>query len=408
MNATVTSPLDDARAAGAGAAAGATLLPGAAHFQVIEEPQYAASGSGEHLYVEIEKEGFTTDVIADALAKINGKRTVDIGYAGRKDRHAVTRQWFSIHFGDEAKLAKLSEALPTGGRVQVLTVTRHANKIRLGHLAGNRFRLGLGNIADPVGLQTALTALAHHGICNRFGIQRFGIGGANLRVARALAVQDYESAVALLVDPHGMWRWGQELPPGFRTGPEGRVLGALRKGANAASAVRAAGEQLHKLLVSAAQSEVFNAVLDGRKAAGLLHRFRVGDIGCTSFGAAFPVTAEELTSTNERAAPGVHDAFTTGPLPGMNRLAPSDKVLAEEQAWAAATEMKWSWFAKGGKLEAPGERRPLLMPFRLPPTVTVAGAVESGVTWVEFSLASGGYATEVLNQVGVAIPADRR
>ena len=387
---------------------GPTLLPGAAHFHVIEEPQYAASGAGEHLYVEIEKEGFTTDVVADALAKINGKRGVDIGYAGRKDRHAITRQWFSIHFGDESKLQNLTEALPTGGRVQVLTVTKHANKIRLGHLAGNQFRLGLGGVADPAALQVALTAFAQHGICNRFGPQRFGIGGANLRVARALAVRDYEAAVSLLVDPHGVWQWGQPLPTGFRTGPEGRVLGAVRKGANAPSAIRAAGDQLHKLLVSAAQSAVFNAVLDGRKAAGLLHTFRVGDIGCTSFGAAFPVTAEELTSTNARAVAGVHDAFTTGPLPGMNRLAPSPKVLAEEHAWAAATEMDWSWFAKGGALEAPGERRPLLMCFRQAPMVNAAVNSGSNVTWVTFSLASGGYATEVLNQVGVAIPSDRR
>ena len=398
MNATFPSNL----------AEGSTLIPGAAHFHVIEEPQYAASGAGEHLYVEIEKEGFTTDVVADALAKIHGKRGVDIGYAGRKDRHAVTRQWFSIHFGDESKLSQLTEALPTGGRVQVITVTKHANKIRLGHLAGNRFRLGLSGVTDPSALQAALTALAHHGICNRFGVQRFGIGGANLRVARALAVRDYEAAVSLLVDPHGVWQWGQPLPTGFRTGPEGRVLGAVRKGANAPSAIRAAGDQLLKLLVSAAQSAVFNAILDARKAAGLLHTFRVGDIGCTSFGAAFPVTADELASTNARAAAGVHDAFTTGPLPGMNRLSPSPMVLAQEQSWAASTAMEWSWFAKGGPLEAPGERRPLLMCFREAPVVSSGVGTEAGVTWVTFSLTSGGYATEVLNQVGVAIPADRR
>ena len=389
-------------------AEGSTLIPGAAHFHVIEEPQYAASGAGEHLYVEIEKEGFTTDVVADALAKIHGKRGVDIGYAGRKDRHAITRQWFSIHFGDESKLSQLTEALPTGGRVQVITVTKHVNKIRLGHLAGNQFRLGLSGVKDPAALQTALTALAQHGICNRFGVQRFGIGGANLRVARALAARDYEAAVSLLVDPHGVWQWGQPLPTGFRTGPEGRVLGAVRKGANAPSAIRAAGDQLLKLLVSAAQSAVFNAVLDARKAAGLLHTFRVGDIGCTSFGAAFPVTADELASTNARAAAGVHDAFTTGPLPGMNRLSPSPMVLAQEQSWASSTAMEWSWFAKGGPLEAPGERRPLLMCFRQAPVVTTEADSQAGITWVTFSLASGGYATEVLNQVGVAIPADRR
>ena len=106
---------------------GPRLVPGSTHFQVIEEPQYAASGAGEHLYVEIEKEGYTTDLLAEALAKTCGKRGVDIGYAGRKDRHAVTRQWFSIHFGDEKKLLGLADHLPANGRVEVKTISRHAN-----------------------------------------------------------------------------------------------------------------------------------------------------------------------------------------------------------------------------------------------------------------------------------------
>lgn len=383
---------------------GPALLPGAAHFHVIEEPQYAASGAGEHLYVEIEKEGYTTDMVAEALAKACGKRGVDVGYAGRKDRHAVTRQWFSVHFGEEARLAHLTDHLSANGRVQVHTVSRHANKLRVGHLAGNRFRLGIAGITDAAALQAALTALAHHGIRNRFGVQRFGIGGANLRVARAMAVGDHQAAVALLVDPLGVWQWGAPLPEGFRPGPEGRVLGSLRKGASAASAVRAAGDQLHDLLVSAAQSSIFNAVLAARDAAGLLHRFRPGDIGCTAFGAPFTVTEAELEQTNARAAAGVHDAFTTGPLPGANRLMPAPDVLAEEKQWAAETGMDWTWFAKGGPLEAPGERRPLLMRFRSAPVVQAT----DGITWIEFGLPAGGYATEVLAQVGITTPLDRR
>lgn len=377
-----------------------SLLPGAAHFQVCEDPAYAASGAGEHLYVEIEKEGLSTDVVVEALVKATGKRHKDIGYAGRKDRHAITRQWFSIHFGDEASLASLATHIPATGRVEVKTVSRHANKIRLGHLLGNRFKLGISGTVDPA----PFAKLTQEGIRNRFGPQRFGIGGANLLVAKAIATGNVQAAVERMVDPHGAWKWGEALPEGFRPGPEGRALGALRKGSDAKGALRAAGDQLHDLMVSAAQSAIFNAVVDARVAAGLLHRFRVGDIGCTSFGAPFAVTTEDLEQTNARAAIGVLDAFTTGPLPGTSRLAPSPEVLAEEHAWSAATGMDWTWFAKGGALEAPGERRPLLMRFRTPPTVTVDGPV----TWIEFALPSGGYATEVLLQAGIAIPADRR
>lgn len=377
------------------------LLPGSANFQVSEDPAYLPNGSGEHLYVDIEKEGLTTDQVAEALAKACGKKERDVGYAGRKDRHAITRQWFSVHFGDEAKLATLAERLPNG-RVHVHGVSRHANKLRLGHLAGNRFVLGLGG--DTTGVVERLAKLAHEGIRNRFGPQRFGVHGATLAIAKAWGAGDAEGAVARIVDPSGAWRWGEALPAGFRHGPEGQALGALRRGADARGALRAAGEPLRKLVASAGQSAVFNAVLDAREAAGLLHTFRVGDLGCTNKGAPFLVEADALADTNRRAAAGVLDAFTTAPLPGNSRLKPSSGVDAEERRWSAATGVDWSWFADGGTLESPGERRPLLVPFRIAPEVRSDGTT----TWVSFGLPSGSYATSVLEQIGVTLPDDRR
>ena len=381
----------------------ARLLPGSGNFHVIEDPAYAPSGAGEHLYVEIEKEGLTTDAVAEALAKACGRRAMEVGYAGRKDRHAVTRQWFSVHFGAEAGLATLAERLPSG-RVTVVQVTRHANKLRLGHLAGNRFRLGLADIANRDDLARRLATLARDGIRNRFGPQRFGVHGATLAIARAWGGGDVVRAVELIVDPSDTWRSGSPLPNGFRPGPEGRVLGMLRKGAEPAKALRAAGEDLRKLVASAGQSAVFNAILDARETAGLLHRMRPGDLGCNAKGAPFLLLPDELDATNARSAPGVLDAFCTGPLPGTSRLKPSPEVDAEERGWSSATGIDWSWFADGGALESPGERRPLVVPFRAAPTVTADGEV----TWVEFALPSGSYATSVLEQVGVAIPADRR
>jgi tRNA pseudouridine13 synthase len=379
------------------------LLPGPAHFHVDELPLYAPSGSGEHCYVQIEKEGLTTDAVQDALARCCGIATREIGYAGRKDRHAVTTQWFSLRIRDAAVLDHLADHV-RGGRVAVRQITRHGNKLRLGHLAGNRFRLGLAEVHDVDGLTRRLHEMQEQGVLNRFGPQRFGIAGANVRVAQAWARGDHDSAVALLVDPHGDWQVGQPLPEGFRPGPEGRVLGSLRKGAPPRQAFRAAGPQMLDLLVSAAQSAIFNAVLDARVAAGLLHRFRIGDLGLTSFGAAFSVAADALEDTNRRAAPGVLDAFTTGPLPGSSRLQPAPDIDAEERAWAASTGCDVAWFARGGPLEAPGERRSLVMRLLEPPTVAVA----DGITWLSFALPSGGYATEVLAQAGIAIPADRR
>jgi tRNA pseudouridine13 synthase len=378
------------------------LLAGSAHFHVTELPAYEPSGSGEHLYVLIEKEGLTTDQVAEALAAACGRSFRDVGYAGRKDRHAVTVQWFSVLQGREDGLASLAERL-RGGRATVRQVARHGNKLRLGHLAGNRFHLGLGGVADAAALAAAAAGLAHHGIRNRFGPQRFGVGGATLRLARAWGAGDLETAVAAVVDPAGGWRWGDPLPEGFRHGPEGRVLGALRRGADPAGALRAAGDPLRQLAASAGQSAIFNAVLDARAAAGLLHRVRTGDLACTVRGAPFVVAEGEAEAVSARCAPGVFDAFATAPLPGSRRLAPAPAVEAEERAWSAPTGFDWGWFASGA-LESPGERRPLLMVFREPPVLTADGAT----TWMEFALPSGGYATEVLDQLGVAIPAARR
>jgi tRNA pseudouridine13 synthase len=377
------------------------LIPGSAHFQVIEEPAYLPSGSGEHLYVDIEKEGLTTDQVAEALAKACGKRDRDIGYAGRKDRHAVTRQWFSIHFGTETALATLQDRLPIG-RVKIHSMARHANKLRLGHLAGNRFVLGLGG--DTTGIAERLTRLAHEGIRNRYGAQRFGLHGSTLELAKAWGGGNNEAAIARIIDANGGWKWGDELPTGFRHGPEGQALGALRRGMDAAGALRAAGDQLRKLAASAGQSAIFNAVLDAREAAGLLHTLRLGDLGNTSRGAPFLVEADALVDTNRRAAAGVLDAFTTAPLPGTQRLKPAPEIDAEERQWSAATGVDWAWFGDGGALESPGERRPLLIPFRVAPTVRSEG----DLTWVSFTLPSGSYATAVLEQVGVTIPDDRR
>ncbi len=383
------------------------LIPGSAWFQVIEEPAYTASGAGEHLYVEIEKEGLTTDAVAEALAKACGKRSRDVGFAGRKDRHAITRQWFSVHFGEEARLAALPELVGGRGRVAVLSVSRHANKLRLGHLAGNRFHLGLADVADDAELAARLADMAREGVRNRFGTQRFGVASATLGIARAWGRGDLQGAVELIVDPEGSWRWGAELPSGYRAGPEGRALGALRQGAAAKGALAAAGDQLRKLVASAAQSAVFNAILDARVAAGLLHRFRVGDLGITTRGAPFRVAEGELDATNARAAPGVLDAFTSGPLPGSSRLRPDDAIDAEERSWAAPTGVDWAWLAGDSPLASPGERRPLVVPFRSTP-ILAREASDAGTLWLDLALPPGTYATEVLAQLDIDVPADRR
>src|SRR5215510_4073977 len=186
------------------------LRAGASFFVVDEIPAYAPDGRGEHLYVRVEKREQNTDDVAAALARATGRALREVGYAGRKDRVAVARQWFSVQLGDETGLARLSLS-----GVEVLEVSRHRNKLRLGHLRGNRFRLGLEG-ADGAGaveaLRAALARLTQNGVANRFGPQRFGAGGINLEIARAWARGDVARAAALCVESSGAWRSGEPLP----------------------------------------------------------------------------------------------------------------------------------------------------------------------------------------------------
>ena len=104
------------------------------HFCVEEIPLYDWSGSGEHLLVEVEKRNLTSDLAAKALAQACGVKLRAVSMAGRKDRHATTSQWFSVHFGEESLLQ--SVAVPhDDATLRVLSVTRHRNKFKNGHLA---------------------------------------------------------------------------------------------------------------------------------------------------------------------------------------------------------------------------------------------------------------------------------
>jgi tRNA pseudouridine13 synthase len=382
------------------------LLAGARHFEVTELPTYDPAGSGEHVYAWIEKEGVDSEQVVEALCSATGRPARDVGYAGRKDRAAIARQWFSVRLADEAALRQVSA--PAGARISVLEISRDRSKLRLGQLQGNRFRLGLDGGADPSAsqaLREGLERLTRFGVENRFGAQRFGSAGANVAIANAWSRGDVARAASLCVDASGAWLPGEPLPAGFRPGPTGRVLGVLRRSPeDAAGALRAAGPRFAKLIASAAQSAVFNAVLDARGRAGLLHTLRAGDVARRREGGVFRCLPEEVAALNARAAPGSLEIFATGPLPGSEMYAPSAAIAAEERAWSAATGVDWGAFARGSPLASPGDRRALVVRFLEPPQLET----DAQTLWLGFALPAGSYATEVLSQLGVEVPDRRR
>ena len=110
-------------------------------FLVEEIPRYEASGAGTHTYFTIEKRGLTTPAAIRLVATALGRRPQDIGYAGLKDAHGITQQMLSIEHVDPAAIANLDLA-----GIRVLSIDRHRNKIKLGHLRGNRFEIKIRNV----------------------------------------------------------------------------------------------------------------------------------------------------------------------------------------------------------------------------------------------------------------------
>lgn len=153
-------------------------------FRVEEIPAFEPSGEGEHLMLEVEKRGLNTAHVAGCLARWAGVPDMAIGYAGLKDRHAVTRQRFSVHLPKRVA-PDLSTFAVDGARI--VSSAWHVRKLARGALAGNRFVLRVRDVAGGRdGLDGRLRELSAKGCPNAFGVQRFGHGGRNIEAARAM------------------------------------------------------------------------------------------------------------------------------------------------------------------------------------------------------------------------------
>lgn len=149
-------------------------------FEVVEELGWDFTGDGEHDYLWIEKTGANTEWVARQIARHAGVAAKDLGFAGLKDRHAVTRQWFSVPRWHEPDW----NALDIEG-VRLLDVQRHNRKLRRGAHRANRFRIVLRSdgLADLNEIEARIELMRRQGVPNYFGEQRFGWGGGNLVMA---------------------------------------------------------------------------------------------------------------------------------------------------------------------------------------------------------------------------------
>ena len=330
----------------------ATFVPGVESFVVEEIPAYVPVGSGEHTFCWIEKRDLTTHEAIRRLGRGLGVNDRDIGYAGLKDRHATTRQWLSV----PGVTPEAAQAVVVDG-LRVLEAKAHGNKLRMGHLKGNRFEVVLVELGpgEAAGLQDKLAALARDGLPNRFGEQRFGAAGDNVETALAVLRRQ-------------------------RREPDRRK---------------------RELLFSALQSAVFNRALELRAARGGLLQLLEGDVLKKGESGGLFVTTDLVTDAARVAA---REVVPTGPLPGNREIEPPLGTAAralEDEALAAVGVGRDELAVLGRNL--PGARRPVVVPLELgTPALEVLDAAEKAETVrLRFQLPAGSYATVLLETLGV-------
>ncbi len=396
-------------------------------FVVDELPLYEPAGVGEHCYFTIEKRGFSTMQALGHAARALGRRSMDFGYAGLKDTRAVTRQQFSIEHEPSDRITKME--LPTG--LKIVHVTRHRNKLKIGHLAGNRFSIKVrhedwsrtGGSVGPA-MERArhiLDRLEKTGVPNFFGPQRFGMRKDNHLLGLALLRGDHQGFLNLwLGNPDEQVDTGAVLQsrrhfaggrldlaaanwPGHLA-EERKVLRMLaQKPDSPQRAVRAVDVRLKRLLVCALQAFLFNEVLARRLPQ--FTRVLPGDLAWLhDKGAVFAVEPDAVEAAQVRA--DTHEISPSGPMFGYRMTQPQLEPLQMEDAVLAANELTAADFEKPQAEKTKGGRR--AMRFFARHTQLGSGADERGpFLRLGFELPPGCFATVLLGEImKVDVPVD--
>jgi len=377
-------------------------------FVVEEVPRYRAGGDGTHVYFLMEKRGLTTLRAIREIARALRRKPGDIGYAGLKDAHGVTRQWLSIEHADAERIRSLSL-----NRMRILDVTRHTNKIKLGHLSGNRFVVRVRDVcADAQDrARTILEILSQRGLPNYFGPQRFGVRGDNAAIGRAILHDDYDEAIRLMVgrpNEHdnpairkarelfdaGDYEGSASAWPGRTFSQQASVCIAYgRTGGNAKKAWHTVNHTLRKLYLSSFQSELFNRVLATRILS--LDKLQAGDVAWKhANGACFLV---EDTAVEQPRCESF-EISPTGPIFGRKMKRPTGAPDKMEQTLLTETGLTIDTINSKGSGKLDGARRPLRVP--VGDSSISSGCDEHGeFLELAFFLPPGSYATCLLREV---------
>ena len=320
----------------------------ASDFKVTEDLGYALSGDGEHIFLELEKTNLNTAFVAEQLARFCRLPLRQVTYAGRKDKYAVTRQWFGLHVPGKASF-NWDEFTLEGTRI--IQVQRHNKKLRTGQLKGNTFEITLRAVTDTDAVIHRLHQAARSGVPNYYGSQRFGIQR---------------------VSENGEINRGGNLLMAERM-----LNGEVIKNRNKRS-----------MALSALRSWLFNEMLSKRIAAGRLPIIEQGDvINLTGSNSIF-VADDDLQRLSERLQE--RDLSTTVPLWGMGDIGSTGDARTWELSVAEAYPQITAFLADQKlKLE---RRAAIIWPQQL------ECQPQGDTLIVRFFLPSGCFATTVLRE----------
>jgi tRNA pseudouridine13 synthase len=319
-------------------------------FVVDEIPAYEPCGSGDHLFLWIEKRDMGAEYFQRQIARRLDVPPGAIGMAGLKDRRAVTRQWVSAPAAAESNLAQLD-----GDGIHVLQVSRHTNKLKPGHLHGNRFQILIRepDPAAPERLAAILECLRANGLPSFYGSQRFGKDGET--ACMGFALLKGEAYVA-----------ADGSRPNLR------------------------GPFLRKLAISAAQSGLFNVYLARRMVDGLFRRVLEGDV-MMKWPAGGMFVADDVPREQERF--DRRETVSGGPMFGRKTFRAVGPAAEREARVLEAAGLTPAMFRGFGKL-LPGTRRHNIVYC----DDLTADTTPDGVR-LSFTLPAGSYATVLLREV---------
>ena len=380
-------------------------------FRVYEVPLYRACGEGTHVFALIEKSGVTTTEVASQLARSLGVPRLSVGYAGLKDVRAVTRQWLSVEHVDPEVVAKLT--LP---KARVLHVVRHTNKIKIGHLRSNFFRIKIRMLECPLDEATRRTeeimdVLSSRGAPNYFGPQRFGNRCDSHTMGDLIVSGDYEGFMdAFLGQPDvehdlssehaarlnyeaGDYSSAYEAWPAHFADQRRAMRSLVKSNGDKKRAFNVIDRRLKRFFIAALQSELFNQVVSVRMPN--LDQLLLGDMAYLhERGACFRV--EDCEQEQPRC--DVLEISPTGPLVGPKMVGATGPAGEIENAILANHWLEPGNFGKMGAYRTRGSRRPMRMV--LSKVQISSGSDDAGeYVQVQFGLDPGCYATTVMREV---------